>query len=277
VADPWVEKIRRACVYLANVDGPPSLTTLARRLGGSPYHLQRIFKRRLGLTPREFAEACRVRKVKQRLRRGMHVTDAVLDAGYGSSSRFYDRIVEKLGMSPSRYKKGGAGMVIRYALADSPLGKLLVAATSRGVCAISMGSSWAELERSLVAEFPAAVISADQGTLERWTAEILRHLSPQAPRLELPLDVRATAFQWQVWKALREIPRGETRSYTEVAAAIGRPGAVRAVARACATNPVAIAIPCHRVVPAAGGTGEYRWGSARKKALLTRERAAQRR
>jgi AraC family transcriptional regulator of adaptative response/methylated-DNA-[protein]-cysteine methyltransferase len=271
-ADPWVEKIRRACVYLANVDGHPSLATLARRVGGSPYHLQRNFKRLVGVSPREYAEACRLRKVKRRLRQGDAVTGAMLDAGYGSSSRFYERAAPKLGMSPSTYRRGGAGMSIRYTIVDSPLGRLLVGATPRGVCAVAMGTSDVDLERALAQEYPAAAIAADEGSLSRWTTEILAHLAGRRPRLDLPLDVQATAFQWQVWEALRAIPYGETRTYGEIAKAIGRPRAVRAVARACATNPVALAIPCHRVVSTGGGASGYRWGVNRKKTLLARER-----
>ena len=273
-ADPWIEKIRRACVYLSNVEGHPSLATLAARLGGSPYHLQRNFKRLVGVTPREYADAVRLRKVKGTLRQGGDVTGAMLDAGYGSSSRFYERAVPKLGMAPSVYRRGGAGMQIGYAIVDSAnatLGRLLVAATPRGVCAVAMGSSDRELTRALSREYPAAAIAADAGAMARWIKAILAHLAGRAPRLDLPLDVQATAFQWQVWQALAAIPYGETRTYAEVASSIGKPSAARAVARACATNPVAVAIPCHRVVPAAGGEGGYRWGVARKKVLLGRE------
>ena len=275
-ADPWIERIRRACVYLSNVDGHPSLATLAARLGGSPYHLQRNFKRLVGVTPREYAEAVRLRKVKGRLRQPGDITGAMLDAGYGSSSRFYERAVPKLGMAPSVYRRGGAGMEIGYTIVESPntsLGRLLVAATSRGVCAVAMGSSDTELTRALAREYPAAAITTDAGALAQWTTSILAHLSGRRPRLDLPLDVQATAFQWQVWQALAAIPYGETRTYSDVASSIGRPRAVRAVARACATNPVALAIPCHRVVPAAGGAGGYRWGVGRKKALLRQERS----
>jgi AraC family transcriptional regulator of adaptative response/methylated-DNA-[protein]-cysteine methyltransferase len=271
-ADPWVDKIRRACVYLANVEGHPALSTLARRIGGSPYHLQRNFKRLVGVTPREYAEACRLTKVKRRLRHGDAVTEAMFDAGYGSSSRFYERAAPKLGMSPSNYRRGGAGMSIRYTIVDSSLGRLLVGATSRGVCAVSMGERDADLERALAREYPAATIEADEGSLAQWTKAILAHLNGRQPRLDLPLDVRATAFQWQVWDALRTIPYGETRTYAEVASAIGRPRAVRAVARACATNPVALAIPCHRVVASSGASSGYRWGVDRKRSLLARER-----
>jgi AraC family transcriptional regulator, regulatory protein of adaptative response / methylated-DNA-[protein]-cysteine methyltransferase len=271
VADPWIEKVRRACVYLSNVDGHPALATLAARLGGSPYHLQRNFKRLVGVTPREYAEAVRLRKVKRQLRDGGDVTAAMLDAGYGSSSRFYERAAPMLGMAPSTYRRGGAGMTIRYTIIDSPLGRLLVAATTRGVCAVAMGSSDAELERALAREYPAAAIAADQGALAEWTTAILAHLEGRRPRLDLPLDIQATAFQWQVWQALAAIPYGETRTYAEIAKAIGRPSAVRAVARACSTNPVALAIPCHRVVASDGRSSGYRWGAARKNALLKNE------
>lgn len=270
--DPWTGKIRRACVYLAKVSGHPSLAALARRVGGSPYHLQRNFKRLVGVTPREYAEACRLRGVKRRLREGRAVTSAVLDAGYGSSSRFYERAAPKLGMHPSTYRRGGDGMRVHYTIVDSPLGRLLVAATQRGVCSIAMAASDDDLERALALEYPAAFIAKDDGPLGRWAQAIVEHVRGGGPELELPLDVRATSFQWQVWKALGAIPYGETRTYAEIAAAIGRPSAARAVARACATNPVAIAIPCHRVVPSEGGPGGYRWGVARKKELLTRER-----
>src|SRR5258706_15722812 len=268
-ADPWVEKIRRACVYLANVEGHPALATLAARLGGSPYHLQRNFKRHVGVTPREYADACRLRKVKRHLREGGDVTGAMFDAGYGSSSRFYERAAPKLGMAPSVYRRGGAGMRIQYAIVESPnpaLGRLLVAATARGVCAVALGSADAELARGLEREYPAATIARDADALSGWTSSIVKHLAGRLPRLDLPLDVQATAFQWQVWQALAAIPYGETRTYSAIADAIGRPRAIRAVARACATNPVAIVIPCHRVVPAAGGEGGYRWGVPRKKA-----------
>jgi AraC family transcriptional regulator of adaptative response/methylated-DNA-[protein]-cysteine methyltransferase len=275
-ADPWVGKVRRACLYLARSDARPSLAALAQRLGGSPYHLQRNFKRLVGLTPRAYAEACRLGAVKRQLRKGDDVTSAVFGAGYGSSSRFYERAAPKLGMPPSTYQRGGAGMSIRYTIVDSALGRLLVAATARGVCAVAMAQSDADLQRDLAREYPAAAITAADASFTRWTAEVLARLSGRRPRIDLPLDVQATAFQWQVWQALAAIPFGETRTYGQVAAAIGRPSAARAVARACATNPVAVAIPCHRVVGVSGSLTGYRWGVERKKELLGRERQTSR-
>jgi len=270
--DAWADKIRRACVYLANAEGHPSLAALAARIGGSRYHLQRNFKRLVGLTPRQYAEACRLGKVKRRLRGGEGVTAAMLEAGYGSSSRFYERAVPKLGMRPVVYRRGGAGMSIQYTIVDSAAGRLLVAATERGVCAVAMGASDRELTRNLAREYPAATIVPGAGSFTVWTKEILARLAGRRPRVDLPLHVQATAFQWQVWQALAAIPYGETRSYGEIASDIGRPQAVRAVARACATNPVAIAIPCHRVVARSGAVSGYRWGVERKKALLAREK-----
>ena len=269
--DPWVDKIRRACVYLANVDGHVSLARLAARLGGSPYHLQRSFKRIVGVSPREYAEACRLQKIKRGLRNGSRVTDAMIAAGYGSSSRFYERAASKMAMAPRAYGRGGAGMEIAYAIVDSPMKRLLVAATRHGVCAVYMGGSDAQLERELEAEYPAATLVSGHSGLKKWAADIVRHLEGRRPRLDLPLDVQATAFQWQVWNALSKIPYGETRTYKEVAASIGRPSAVRAVAHACASNPVSLVIPCHRVVRSGGGLAGYRWGIERKKALLAAE------
>jgi AraC family transcriptional regulator of adaptative response/methylated-DNA-[protein]-cysteine methyltransferase len=270
--DPWLDRVQRACRYLARTDGHASLADLAAKLGGSAFHFQRNFKRLVGVTPREYADACRLRRVKRNLRSGAGVTEAVVDAGYGSSSRFYERAASKLGMLPAVYRRGGAGMSIRYTIVDSPLGRLLVASTERGVCSVEMGSSDTELERSLAQEYPAATIVHSQQPHAAWTREILSRAAGRCPQVDLPLDVQATAFQWQVWGALAGIPHGETRSYADVAAAIGRPAAVRAVARACATNPVAIAIPCHRVVGSDGSLAGYRWGVSRKEDLLASER-----
>jgi len=269
--DPWIDKIRRACVYLANVDGHVPLERLAAKLGGSPYHFQRSFKRIVGISPREYADACRLEKVKRGLRKGTRVTDAMIEAGYGSSRAFYERAASKLAMRPGEYLEGAKGREIAYAIVACPLGRLLVAATKKGVCSIFMSSSDAELEREIKAEYPLASLRPEHDGLRKWAREIVAHLEGRRPRLDLPLDVQATAFQWQVWNALSKIPYGETRTYKEVAASIGRPRAIRAVAHACASNPVSLAIPCHRVVRTGGQLAGYRWGLSRKKALLAAE------
>lgn len=271
-SDPWVDRIRRACVYLAGVAGPVTLAALAKQFGGSPYHLQRNFKRIVGVTPRQYAESFRLKRVKRQLIRRESVTDAMLDAGFGSSSRLYERAVPKLGMTPSAYRAGGPGARIKYATVGSSVGRILIAATDRGVCAVSIGENDEELIAGLRREYPRATILKDRGPIIRWARIVLAHLAGRHPRLDLPLDIQATAFQWQVWEALANIPYGATRTYADVAAAIGQPKAARAVARACASNPAALAIPCHRVVPASGGVGGYRWGAARKEALVAAER-----
>jgi AraC family transcriptional regulator of adaptative response/methylated-DNA-[protein]-cysteine methyltransferase len=192
-------------------------------------------------------------------------------AGYGSSSRFYEGAAPLFGMLASTYRRGGTGATITYAIVDSPLGRLLVAGTTRGVCAVAMGSSSAALTRELKREYPSATLSGSSAALARWASKIVARLEGRRTRLDLPLDIRATAFQWQVWNALQSIPYGQTRSYAQLAQAIGRPTAARAVARACATNPVALVVPCHRVVPVRGRMGGYRWGTSRKKALIAIE------
>jgi AraC family transcriptional regulator of adaptative response/methylated-DNA-[protein]-cysteine methyltransferase len=270
--DPWVAKVAQACALIARSDTPPTLAVLARQVDSAPHHFQRNFTRLVGVSPREFGGARRFDAVKRRLREQQDVTGAFLDAGYGSSSRFYEGAVPRLAMTPTSYRDGGAGQTIEYASTASRLGRVLVAATPRGVCAVSLGDSDAGLQAALRAEFPRATLVPGGRSMRRWLQEVVAHLAGRLPRLELPLDVRATAFQRLVWNALIDIPAGETRTYAEVATAVGRPAAARAVARACATNPVALAVPCHRVVPAAGGTGGYRWGSARKEQLLERER-----
>jgi AraC family transcriptional regulator of adaptative response/methylated-DNA-[protein]-cysteine methyltransferase len=271
---PPVDRVRRACAAIAARHGEPlALSTLARHVGSSPHHLLRSFKRLLGVSPREFADACRVGCLKNGLRNGGRVTDAVYGAGYGSGSRVYERAGSVLGMTPARYAAGGPGEAVKYAIVDSPLGRLLVAATARGVCAVKVGDDEVALESDLRREYPNAVLARDDERIGKWANTIVGSLKPGAPDPRLPLDVRATAFQRLVWQELQKIPRGATRSYQDIAARIGRPAAARAVARACATNPVAIVVPCHRVVRGDGSLSGYAWGTERKRALLEGERS----
>lgn len=271
-ADPWVERVRCACEYIeANPESQTRLATLAARLRCSPHHLQRTFKRIVGVSPKQYAEACRSGRVRQRLKEGQPVADALYEAGYGSSSRLYERAPAELGMTPAAYRTGGAGARIQYTIADSPLGRLLVAATPRGICSVKLGNGDRTLEAELRREYAAAEIARDDARLAPAVRALLAHLSGRQPHLDLPVDVRATAFQWRVWQELKAIPYGATRSYRDIARRIGNEKAVRAVARACATNPVAVVIPCHRVVQQNGGAGGYRWGVPRKEALLAQE------
>ncbi len=271
------EWIGRVCRYIEeHSEERMTLEALSAEAGLSPHHLQRSFRRHLGITPRQYAEARRLRSLKESLRNGHSVTRALYDAGYGSSSRLYERSNKRLGMTPATYRRGGENMNISYTIQDCSLGRLLVAATDRGICALSMGDSDAKLEAFLHSEYPNAAIHRDRNGLNRWVDAIVKHVAGRQPQLDLPVDVQATAFQWKVWEALRAIPYGRTQSYSEVARTLGRPTATRAVARACATNPVAVVIPCHRVVREDGGLGGYRWGLERKQALLERERPAKR-
>lgn len=272
-ADPQVELAAKACRLIEAAGGNLSLGELGRQVGVSPYHLQRLFKAVTGVTPRQYAASWRMRQFKAQVRQGQTVTNALYEAGFGSNSRLYEAAAEQLGMTPASYRRGGREMKIRYTIADCYLGRLLVATTPRGICAVGMGENDAELEAFLMAEYPAAEISRGEGRLEEWVQAVLDYLDGERPQLDLPLDVQATAFQLRVWEELRRIPYGETRTYSQVAAAIGRPGAVRAVGRACATNPAALVTPCHRVVGADGSLAGYRWGMERKQALLARERS----
>jgi len=273
--DPAVSVVRELCRAIeARLEDPADLTRLGRRVRLSPHQVLRAFRRVLGVSPREYRDARRLARLKTSLKERGHVSPAIYEAGYGSSSRVYERAASALGMTPATYGRGGRGAVIHYTVVPSPLGRLLVAATRRGVCRIGLGDTVDPLERDLRAEFPAAEITRDDGALTTWTQRILRHLEGREPSLDLPLDIRATAFQQRVWTELRKIPYGRTRSYQAVARAIGRPEAARAVARACASNPVSLAIPCHRVVRGDGALGGYRWGVERKQQLLQAERAS---
>jgi AraC family transcriptional regulator, regulatory protein of adaptative response / methylated-DNA-[protein]-cysteine methyltransferase len=256
-----------------------TLAVLGRSAGLSPHQLDRAFRTAMGITPRQYADAQRMRRLKSNLKKGDNVTTALYEAGYGSSSRLYERAPTHLGMTPAAYGRGGAGMEIHYTIVDSPLGRLLVGATDRGVSALYLGESGAALRAALQKEYPAAILTAEEpatgrrssGRLGERVGKILAHLRGQEPHLDLPTDVQGTAFQRRVWEELRKIPYGSTKTYTEVAHAIGRPKAIRAVARACATNPVSVVVPCHRVVRRDGNLAGYRWGVGRKQALLEHE------
>lgn len=268
-----VPGIQQLCRYIeTHADETLTLSDLGRRAGMSAPHLQRVFKRITGVSPRQFVESCRLDRLKSRLRNRQTVTQATFAAGFGSSSRVYEKANGQLGMTPGQYRDGGRFTKIGYTIADCPLGRLLMAATGRGVCAVFLGDGDAELEEWLADEFPAATIHRDDTALTPWLEEILAHLDGQRPHLDLPLDVQATAFQLKVWHKLREIPYGTTKSYAQIAAELGQPTATRAVARACATNPASIVIPCHRVVRTDGHLGGYRWGLKRKRELLDREK-----
>src|ERR1700757_2657506 len=264
--------VRAICRFIEqHLDEPLTLGRLSKEFRQSPFHLQRRFKRALGITPREYADSCRLRMLKRNLQAGNSVTRAMYDAGYGSSSRLYERTASQLGMTPDKYRRGAIAAAIRYTCADSPLGRMLIAATERGICSIQFGGSDSELLEGLKREFPFAARKADEGGLQSWVSALLQHMRGKDLNSSLPLDIRATAFQRRVWAYLQSIPFGRTKSYSQVAKAIGQPRACRAVARACATNPVAVAIPCHRVVREDGNLGGYRWGLERKKTLLAME------
>ncbi|HWO72645.1 MAG TPA: bifunctional DNA-binding transcriptional regulator/O6-methylguanine-DNA methyltransferase Ada [Dehalococcoidia bacterium] len=249
----------------------PTLAGLAASLGMSSGHLQRVFKRVLGMTPREYAAAARLHRFKAGLREGTDVTSALYEAGYGSSSRVYENANRLLGMTPGAYRRGGAGLCVRYGISDSPLGKLLVAVTDRGVCFVAMGDTEAEAVDGLRGELPRAELQRAESEVEGVIDAFLAYLKGEEREPRVPLDLRGSEFQLLVWKALRALPYGATTSYKALAASIGRLQAARAVARACATNPVPLAVPCHRVLASDGGLAGYRWQPGRKRALLALE------
>ena len=273
-AQRQAELVARACRTIEAAQEAPTLAALAREAELSPHHFHRLFRSVTGLTPRAYAAAARADRLRQGLAQGDSVTEAIHAAGYGSTSRVYERPL--LGMTPSGYRAGGAGEDIVFAVGQSSFGAVLVARSDRGVCAILMGDDAEALARDLAQRFPKARLVAGDSAFEALVARVVGFV--EAPRigLELPLDVRGTAFQRRVWQALQAIPAGATASYADVAAAIGAPSAVRAVAGACAANPLAVAVPCHRVVRTDGGLSGYRWGAARKRALLAREAVTRR-
>jgi len=296
--NPQSALVRSICRYIEqHIEGQLTLSLLAKEFRRSPFHLQRTFKSVLGVSPKAYMAACRLRQVKQNLQAGHSVTTALYAAGYGSSSRLYERTATQLGMTPEKYRRGAVAAVVRYTIfrytmvrypmvrypnvrhpnvrhPGSPLGNMLIAATDKGICAIQFGDSEQQLQQGLMREFPFAVRRRDDAAMSQWRDNLTRLIQGHEPNPSLPLDIRATAFQRRVWEALQKIPRGETRSYSAVAKNIGMPKATRAVARACATNPVAVAIPCHRVVRQDGELGGYRWGIERKEQLLAMEKEA---
>jgi AraC family transcriptional regulator of adaptative response/methylated-DNA-[protein]-cysteine methyltransferase len=284
--DPNAERIRKICRYIeAHVSDPDagamSLDQLAGRAELSRFHFQRSFQSIVGVTPKQYVEACRMKQLKANLRQSDNVTGAIYDAGFGSSSRVYERADGYLGMTPKQYRDGGSNLIVTYTTVDSPAGKIMIGATDRGICFVQFGADDEELLRALEKEYPAALLEPMREpappVFRQWIASLSAHLAGRQPHLELPLDIRATAFQMRVWNYLQSIPYGETRSYSEVAEAIGKPSATRAVANACAKNTVAILIPCHRVIREGGDLGGYRWGLPRKQQLIAREQTVKNR
>jgi len=272
-----VAAVKKACAILREREPTPSLEALAREVAVSPYHFHRVFKQIVGATPREYARAERVKRFAGALDAGGPIAQSAFDAGFGSSSRAYESAGAGLGMTPGARRRGGAGERIAYVTVKTALGAALVAATERGICATELGDEREALVEGLRARFPRATLVAGDGALRDWAKQVVEFIASPDHTLDLPLDVRGTAFQAQVWRALQRIPPGKTASYAELAAALGRPTAVRAVAQACAANALALLVPCHRAVPQRGGTGGSRWGVARKRALLEREKKAARR
>jgi AraC family transcriptional regulator of adaptative response/methylated-DNA-[protein]-cysteine methyltransferase len=273
------DPLDRALALLDSAEAAPRLPDLARAVGLSPSHLQRAFRQRFGVSPAEYAQSRKLKALKSALREAPRVTDAIYDAGYGSGSRVYEKTDQLLGMTPADYKRGGSGVAIRYTTLQTPLGVLLVAASERGICSVTLGDRESSLVNGLGEEFPQAKIERVDAGRDEWLATMIARVSAEigtgaAPDTNVPVDIRATAFQWRVWQALQRIPRGQTRSYAQIAQEIGAPRAVRAVASACARNRLAVVVPCHRVIRADGSLGGYRWGTARKRELLEREAKA---
>jgi AraC family transcriptional regulator of adaptative response/methylated-DNA-[protein]-cysteine methyltransferase len=268
------EMIRRVCREIEaeeNTERPADLRRLSASVGISAQHLQRTFHKTMGITPRQYADAIRVARLKSKLRKGTDVTTSLYETGYGSPSRLYEKSDSQLGMTPATYRRGGRGMQISYTIAECALGRVLVAATHRGVSAVYLGDKDEPLAAALRKEYPQADINRSPEKHSQWVRAIVQHLAGALPQLDVPTDVAATAFQRRVWEALRAIPFGTTRTYSEVAKSLGRPTATRAVARACATNPTSIVVPCHRVIRRDGSLGGYRWGLHRKQLLLAQE------
>lgn len=268
--DEQAEQVRRLCHYIeTNLDSSLTLEDLGQAVHLSPFHLQRIFTKVVGVSPKKYVSQLRAKKLRAELKAGQTVTASLYEAGFGSASGLYEQ--NPLGMTPSKYRQGGRGMSIGFTIVNSPLGRMIVAATGRGVCFVGFGENDGHLEKELRQDYPAAEIKRDRG-FSNWVDGIMETLRGQPPRQTLPVDVQGTAFQQKVWQALQTIPAGETRTYGEIAKQIGQPSAARAVGRACATNHVPIVIPCHRVIGNNGQLTGYRWGTKRKEKLLAKER-----
>jgi AraC family transcriptional regulator, regulatory protein of adaptative response / methylated-DNA-[protein]-cysteine methyltransferase len=269
-----VEIVREICRYIEkNIEGSLTLRELGWKAGFDPTHLQKLFKRLTGVTPRQYIEARRLSAFKLELRVNRRdVTNATYEVGYGSSSRVYERAAEHIGMTPATYRKGAPGVHISYAIGDCSLGRILLATTDKGVCSVKIGDSDSMLLKEFYAEFHNAIVKRDQNSLGEWLRALISEVEGKGHPLSLPIDIQLTTFQRRVYEALRRIPRGETRSYSQLAIELGNPKGCRAVARACATNPVAILIPCHRVIGTSGSLTGYRWGLERKKELLEKEK-----
>jgi AraC family transcriptional regulator, regulatory protein of adaptative response / methylated-DNA-[protein]-cysteine methyltransferase len=279
--DPIAERIREVCRYIEKQsDEPLKLEGLAMQAGMSPSHFQRTFKAVVGLSPKQYSDAARLRKLKKGLKGSVDVAEAVYKAGYGSSSRVYERADTRLGMTPNQYRQGGRNVTITYATIETALGLIMIGATDRGLCFLQFGDTRGGLLKMLEKEYPSARLEAMSKPyhpdFQKWVEALNDHLAGSHPHLDLPVDIRATIFQVRVWNYLQSIPYGEVQSYGEVAAGIGNPRAARAVARACAANTLALVIPCHRVIRRTGELGGYRWGLARKRTLIDRERTASR-
>ncbi|HXM82579.1 MAG TPA: methylated-DNA--[protein]-cysteine S-methyltransferase [Burkholderiales bacterium] len=267
--------VEKAKIYLDERRGERvTLEELARAVGASPFHLQRRFKQAFGISPRDYQDAHRLESVKSSLKNGSRVTEALFEAGYGSTSRFYEKAASSLGMAARRYRANGRGEQIRYTVFTLPIGRVLVAATSRGICAVKLGDNDATLRRLIGEEFSEADLIEDPSALREIKESIASFLEGKTDLSRVPVDIRGTVFQRRVWQALGRIPRGETRTYREIARTIGSPAAVRAVGSACGANPVALVVPCHRAVRTDGGLGGYAWGIARKRRLLELEKPA---
>src|SRR2546425_9072961 len=269
--------VQKICSYIeVNLDEKLTLENLSRQAGLSPFHFQRTFTRILGISPRQYVEARRLEKVKRSLTNGETVTNSLYNAAFTSKSRLYEKTLPQLGVSPGIFRRGGPGLRIHYTIVDARIGRVLLAATQRGACAVCMGASDESVEAALKEDYYAADLHRDDEGMEKWTEALLSYFDGQEFPRDLPLDVQATAFQWRVWKEIQSIPYGQTATYSNIAKSLGRPQAARAVARACATNPVAIGIPCHRVIGKDASLGGYAWGVKRKKTLLSLENKVQR-